>query len=421
MAIKDLQLLENTITTYQDNVKKNISIISKEALGQNYMVRIDPQPMNRKPFKPYIAYSQANMEDRTVPRVVACPHLLGCIHAIGSIINNVFWYDRQNEDHTLGFYIHDIPFNYALKPTNKLVYDASFTDEHWLVQYNENTKTYPAHIAGKLFINKISTTPYKNKNHIYEIEFYVEIVKADGLAFNEAIHLQKGYHSVSLPYEQVKNNKEKGIVVKPITEKEFMSSKKVKSTLESFNPKYKISKEDCSNEQLTIVNNKQRRTRIDVAAYHNNMILAAYQDETETYDFPGGGLDKGETYEAAGVREGMEEAGWIITQPQAIKLPGNWVFSGSDDRWFDAAGWDEELEVGVIATAISFNPDHRFSSEGDARIFSLIPIGQVKASLLQALMSEIARPRQKLIYQLRLEMIKLIEQKIAARPKFLDW
>lgn len=184
---------------------------------------------------------------------------------------------------------------------------------------------------------------------------------------------------------------------------------------------YKLSQEDCSNEQINLVNNKKRRTRIDVAAYQGNMILAAYQDETETYDFPGGGLDKGETNEQAAIREGMEEAGWVIQSPTAITLPGDWVFNGLDDKWFHGSGWDEELEIGVIAEAVIFKPDYRFSSEGDARIFSLVPIGQVKASLQQAIMNEISRPRQKLIYQLRLKMIESIEQRLQSKPKFLNW
>jgi hypothetical protein len=222
--------IEQFYNIQTDKVKQNATIVSADELGQDYMLHISKKNMSKTPYTPIIGNRQAPSEDRSIPRVTVAPTLLGCIYGFASTIEYIANYNpKNNTDYKQGFYIHTIPFEYCLKPNNKLVYDASLTSEHWLVRYSEQTNTYNAKLIGKLFCNKLTFLPVSGKTTKIIVEFYVSIDKAEGIKFNDKAYLNKGFYAIEFEYEKLMlRNK---IDPKPITSEEFFNTKKLRADM----------------------------------------------------------------------------------------------------------------------------------------------------------------------------------------------
>lgn len=217
-----------------DKVAKNITVVTKKELDQEYMLHISPDRMNNKLYIPRIGQRQANMEDRTVPRITVAPTLYGCYIGYTQLIRQFFQYKPQNSDsYKQGVYIHEIEFEHAIKPNNKLVYDSSRSDEHWLVTYDEETKVYKGKVIGKLFITEIKSKSISGKEIIVEATIYVEITKPEGIRFSKNIYLPKGYHVIENINEVhlCSWDKDKEIITRQIDKTEFESVKKQSAAL----------------------------------------------------------------------------------------------------------------------------------------------------------------------------------------------
>jgi len=230
--------IEKVLQLQLKNVQNNVEILTREEVGSDCLIRLDTSLMTRKSFYPKIAHSQANTEDRTLPRITASPYLLGCIIAVPFINPNI--YDNLN----IGHYIHSLEFDYCLKPTNKLVFDSSETNELWLLTYNKNTVEYKPKLAGELIVKQYLITP-SNTNTFQEcvVTIYVKIIKEEGIKFNKKIKLNKGYWSISFPLTESKTkysittiNSEKNITIADISESEFNTARKKQTVLESLIP-----------------------------------------------------------------------------------------------------------------------------------------------------------------------------------------
>ncbi len=188
--------LKETLAIYAPNVKKNVEIVSKEKLGQDYLLHISVDP-KIKDFVPMVSQRTSKNEDRTVARVCTAPDIAGCILGYASDLNDFSNLEITKGVWNGGYYIYDIPFELALRPSWKLVYDVEFTNEHWLVAFDKQSVKYPAKIVGKLFYASVKTSRIEGgKYKRREIEMYVQIDKEGGINFNSKWHLDKGYWKV---------------------------------------------------------------------------------------------------------------------------------------------------------------------------------------------------------------------------------
>lgn len=225
----DREKLNEAVSLYNTKVKKNLKVVTPEDLGIKYLIRLDKNKLRY--FTPYISHSQAKQEDRTVPRVVTSPYILGCLIAIPFNLNIVQPYNANT-----GLYIHAFAFNAALAPNDRLVFDASATEETWLVTYDNTTRVYKPEVAGSVILNSYTVYPSdKNKNDNYKLllNLYVNISLEEGLPFNKKIHLDKGYYSLEFFYnyteksysETTLESDKREVKIKKISEGEFTSQK----------------------------------------------------------------------------------------------------------------------------------------------------------------------------------------------------
>lgn len=229
--------IEKILSLQNKKVQTNVTVLSSDELGYNNVLRLDTNLMTRKSFIPRIAVTQADSEDRTLPRIVGSHYVQGCLIAIAGLVNqalNGYYHDPYNRSARTGFYIHDLEFEYCLKPNNKLVFDASESEELWLITYDKDTIEYKAKRVGEVFVKSISIAPAENdKNSECLIELYIHVAKETGLAFNKKVNIQQGYHTVRYYFHNRKLNSDKEIVIEPLSESEFTKAKKKQTSLES--------------------------------------------------------------------------------------------------------------------------------------------------------------------------------------------
>lgn len=176
--------------------KKKLQIVSSEDIKQNFMMRLDTKvPKSFIPRMPISASNDPKQEDRTIPRVSVAPDVLSCILAMGSL-------DREFLDggkDIRKYFISGIYFHYAVKPSNKLLFDVDLTNEHWLLGYSKNTYKYIPFNIGSLFIVSVDRT-FKNVNSgkkgLVFIEAYVHIEANMAIRLTKSKIVKPGYYAL---------------------------------------------------------------------------------------------------------------------------------------------------------------------------------------------------------------------------------
>ena len=192
-----LKDLKETIALYGADVEKNLTIIEKEDLTLPFLLRVDRELP--KTFVPRMPKSAADSENSTVPRVVTADTLMGCICGHSDVFYPVKARYANEEFRNNAFKIVHFDFDYALKPTSKLVFDAEETGEMWLVAYDKATIQYHAVIHGEFFVNKVSIHPRGSEKLNHEFaEICIRITDTRGLMLTPKIHLERGCHYVKI-------------------------------------------------------------------------------------------------------------------------------------------------------------------------------------------------------------------------------
>ena len=219
------------------SVRKNTTIVTPETLGQNVFYHIAKTKM--KALVPNVSRKAAPSENNTVPRVHVAPTLLGCIAGYTSLFNDAFYLyptDKKTSNTWLGgCYIYTIPFEYALKPNSRLLYDAKVSDEHWLITYSKDTITYGPSYVTKMIVVALRSNSFYNGSIIRELDILIE-VSASGVHLNKKTYVEGGYYKCTLIYESTyKDDKEsykwKIDNIESISVGEFRSIKKIHAAM----------------------------------------------------------------------------------------------------------------------------------------------------------------------------------------------
>lgn len=224
----DLLVEQHIRDIVNPKVIKETEIVTPELLGQSFFLHLTPDK-NRVKYEPKISKRQALNEDQTLPRVTVAPTLLGCFIGYSGAVPQTLNYapDENNKNYRQGYYINKIPFQYALKPTNKMVYDARRSDEHWLFTYNAETKEFPHTQIGKMFISSIIVNNRTNNVPDVWIELYVEVNDPLGILFSKNITLKQGYWKIYGPGDinQLSWDKDKKFTAIEISRNDYGSVK----------------------------------------------------------------------------------------------------------------------------------------------------------------------------------------------------
>ncbi|MDH2154281.1 hypothetical protein [Stenotrophomonas sp. GD03657] len=181
-----------------EEMRLNMTLVTPETLGQSMLLHLSYDNAISS-FQPYVTKRTAEGEDRTVPRISTAPSLLACLMGYQTELNDfhgrpqVTSADGRKVEFAGGWIIYGLPFQYAIRPNNKLVPDASRTDEHWLIAYDKMTTQHTPVRVGKVFYDRVT---YKGQDKEYPdiyIEMVIEVHPGMSLNLGMDTNLPAGY------------------------------------------------------------------------------------------------------------------------------------------------------------------------------------------------------------------------------------
>ena len=196
MAKSDKQKLEERLELFHDKDTKNLTVDTPETLGYEYVFHIAQK--RQRLLVPNMSRKAAMSENNTIPRVCCSPTLRGCIQGYSAIIDRIHnWIagdkNKNGDDWKGGLYIHAYKFKAICSPNNKLVFDAKYTDEKWLVAYDPDESEFPVEVVGKIIPLVVRTEPTAGKRPTHFVDCILEVSKID-IPIDEETSLKKGYY-----------------------------------------------------------------------------------------------------------------------------------------------------------------------------------------------------------------------------------
>lgn len=189
---------DETLQLINKTVLRNTNIVTPASLGQSELFHIAMQKF--KELTPNVSKRAASSEDNTLPRIHVAPTLLGCLNGYA-----VLSYDIVNSNYGKksaypgGYYLYFIPFEFALSPSTKLVYDSDVTDELWLITYNKQTRTYKPSGIGRIVNVSITFLPSAiNKGAEEIVTLAIEIPEDAKLRVDDKTWIHRGHHLLIL-------------------------------------------------------------------------------------------------------------------------------------------------------------------------------------------------------------------------------
>lgn len=201
-------------------VGENINELTLYSAGEInrplYHVSMNP---NIERFTPQVSKRTLGKEDRSVPRISTSTSLVGCLNGYQSMVSDMEGRSAKNFNGI--FKVYELPYQYAVKPSRKLLSDVDFSDEYWLVSWKKETyATYPIKIAD-FTIPKIEKV-YGNDGKDETFHVYVKVFNGS-LYIDHQRKLDRGFFHLTLKgytfrYPLKNNNL---IDIETITENEY--------------------------------------------------------------------------------------------------------------------------------------------------------------------------------------------------------
>lgn len=214
---QDVQDLAKFLASCLGEDVKEVDILKASDVNRPlYHISMNPQI---KHFRPQVSQRTLNTEDRSVPRISTSTCIFGCFNGYQSIISDIQGRERKNFS---GLYtVYELPFQYAVKPSPKLLPDVGNSDEYWLTSWKQETAIYTPEIAGEFFIPKTEHVYGSDTGNI-TLHMYLKVRTTIYLDHEQ--RLDRGYYYILVKnYDfklPLKGNTEQ-INVHPISENEY--------------------------------------------------------------------------------------------------------------------------------------------------------------------------------------------------------
>lgn len=156
-----------------------------------YHISMNP---NIKAFTPQVSNRTLEKENRSLPRISTSTSLIGCMNGYQSVMSDMSNRERKNFN---GLYkVYQLPYQYAIQPSKKLLPDQHLSDEFWLISWKKETYSIAPTVVAEFTVPRIEST-FGNNGTDYIYHLYVH-VKEDKLYLDRNHVLQEGYYHVTL-------------------------------------------------------------------------------------------------------------------------------------------------------------------------------------------------------------------------------
>ncbi len=184
--------LKAFLTVANAKILNNTTLVTPETLGKSTLHHIAYRKMYK--LVPNISKRANQFEDNTFIRVHTAPTLIGCITGFGDLFIDILF--SQNKKYTTlinnTIYLYTIPFQYGLKPNDKLVPDAKETDETWLFPYSKDTRLITPSFIEELVVLNVRVKPEHDKHYEMQATFRLSVSKGNEVELDKGIVLGEG-------------------------------------------------------------------------------------------------------------------------------------------------------------------------------------------------------------------------------------
>ena len=214
--VEKQEIIEYLSALLGDSVSELTLFSAGEVNRPLYHVSMNP---NVRIFSPKVSSRTLSSEDRSVPRVSTSTSLIGCLNGYQSMFTDMAGRERKN---FTGLYtVYELPYQYAVKPSKKLLSDVETSDEYWLVSWKKETYSIRPNTVCEFTIPQVQTT-YGSDGEDQRVTMFLKVL-GESLYLTHDVKLVKGYYEITLrnydyDYPLENNNK---IEVKEITENDY--------------------------------------------------------------------------------------------------------------------------------------------------------------------------------------------------------
>jgi hypothetical protein len=223
------ELLENWLKLQPPSTARRMIIRTFEEVGPLYHISKDS---GIRKFIPCVTRRTGSAENITIPRISVTPTLVGCFIGYGQGWSDISAPELSDRKFKNGWYIYNIPYELALLPDARELYDVKDTDEHWLVNYSSTTAVYRGDIIGKVFVTELVMVPRTGQYPKQYQRTLIEIEQSELRLFPD-ITLAPGYWEVYGPnFESgaTLNNSDE-YTIKKLSFSEYAAAKKYSADL----------------------------------------------------------------------------------------------------------------------------------------------------------------------------------------------
>lgn len=200
------------------------------------MLRIDLEHIPE--FVPRNSTRQHAQEDSSIARVCVADSLMGCIAGYASFYHD---FDIATTDGKLtlngihyrgGMYVHRMPYDYLVTPSNKLAGDSSVSGEKWLVPFDEMHQSFKSELIGKVFIGSFTSQRIDKSSVVNVYTIYLQVAQNASMKLTPTRTLTSGYWKLTQVTRRV-NGRVKitqepaGLSYAQISSQEYLEAKKM--------------------------------------------------------------------------------------------------------------------------------------------------------------------------------------------------